>query len=55
MIILSTLFFENGCWKMTAEILEREIKIFYIFFLSYLRDLTKRFQKKNFHAHVLLF
>ena len=31
---LSTIFFENGCWKVTVEILEREIKIFYILFLS---------------------
>ena len=26
------LYFESGCWKVTAEILENEIKIFYIFF-----------------------
>ena len=32
LLILLTLFFENGCWKVTAEILEREIKIFYILF-----------------------
>ena len=32
MIILSTLFFENGCWEVTAKILEREIKISYVLF-----------------------
>ena len=32
LLILLTLFFENGCWKLTAEILERGIKIFYILF-----------------------
>ena len=32
-MILLTLFFENGCWKVTAEILEKK-KLFYILFLS---------------------
>ena len=28
-------YFENGCWKVTAEILETEIKVFSIlFFIS---------------------
>ena len=27
--------FENGCWKVAAEMLEREMKIFYILFLFY--------------------
>ena len=37
-IVLSMLYFKGGCWKVTAEILERETKMFYtLFFILLLK------------------